>query len=312
MRRFNLMNTPGTDDVDEESASERGGVPPSRRRMFLLCILLVLVAAIGFKSFIARPIGKGIGGYIGNEIRGFFGRGGKASVPAPAPTGVTPSRAAPSTLAVPSLPSAPLTSARPPAAAGSRMSPEAGRPVNLPSAKTGVEGVALLRPGQSAEARKRVTPRAVSHGRYSVQLAAMAHEANAIALARKLEKLGYDVSIRERRASPSEHIVLVESPRDKTEADAQVERLKVEGIQAVVGESNGHFRVEVGRLAMLDEAIDLAHELQKKGFIPKIVSETKSNTLFMVRVGEFASRSEAGKSAKELREKGFQTILVEK
>jgi cell division protein FtsN len=140
----------------------------------------------------------------------------------------------------------------------------------------------------------------------------MAHERNALALSQKLEKLGYVVTIRPRRAPTTRHVVLVEAPRDRTEADALVERLKVEGITALVGESDGRYRVEAGRSAGLDQAIDLAHALQQKGFTPRIASEAGVSTLHMVRVGEFNTRAEAGKSARELRQRGFPSLIVKK
>jgi cell division septation protein DedD len=164
--------------------------------------------------------------------------------------------------------------------------------------------------GQEAVARPAV--KATPGGRFSVQVGAMAQEANAQVLSQKLEKLGYAVTIRKGRTSATQHVVLVAAPGERSEADALVERLKAEGISAVVGESDGGYRVEAGRSAVLDEAIDIARELQKKGFTPKIASETAGPTLYLVRVGQFASRGEASKRAKELREKGFPALIVKR
>ena len=140
----------------------------------------------------------------------------------------------------------------------------------------------------------------------------MAQKTNAQALSQKLENLGYAVTIRKGRTSATQHVVLVAAPGERSEADALVERLKAEGVSAVVGESDGGYRAEAGRSAVLDEAIDIARELQKKGFTPKIASETATAPLYLVRVGQFASRGEASKRAKELREKGFPALIVKR
>jgi cell division protein FtsN len=110
----------------------------------------------------------------------------------------------------------------------------------------------------------------------------------------------------------TQHVVIVTATGDKAEADALLERLKAEGVPASLGESEGRYRVVAGRSAALDQAIDLAHELQKKGLTPKITSETESTTLYLVRVGQFGRRDEASQRARELRQKGFPTLIVKR
>lgn len=295
MRGFNLMK-PTAGEADEEGAPEPSPAPSSRRRIVLLILLLAVVAAFGARNFIGTYIGR------------------KSGTPLPAPGQIVtpPTGQVPGPSPTPQMPVSAGTPEHPTKAPGldsavePRLtftpSPEKNVERELPQARAVQEGPV-----------EHLAPKAALRGRFSVQVAAMAHEPNAKALSRKLEKLGYPVTIRKERASTTRHIVLVAAPGDRREeADALMERLKVEGVPAVVGESDGRYRVEAGRSAVLDQAIDLAHELQKKGFTPKIASETATTTLYRVRVGQFTSRGEAGQRAKELREKGFPALIVKR
>ena len=286
MRRFNLLKSAATRYGDEETAPDPGEALPSRRRLFLLIVLLVVVAAFGVKNYIWRYVGRESYAPLPSAERVAVPLTGQVAGPAPAPT----------------KPVTPVTP-EPPAKASGPAGPAEPK-LALPSSP--VRGVQPQEPGEH------LVPKAPLRGRFTVQVAAMAHEANARALRRKLEKLGYVVTIQKGRGSATQHVVLVAAPGDRSEADALVERLKAEGIPATVGESDGNYRVEAGRSVELDQAIDLAHELQKKGFTPKIASETGTTTLYLVRVGRFTSRGEASQRARELREKGFPGLIVKK
>ena len=170
-------------------------------------------------------------------------------------------------------------------------------------------------PARTLEEQAPSTPRAATlapRKRFSIQVGAMAYEANARALRQRLEKLGYPSTIRKGRASIVQHVVLVGTPSNRSEVDALTERLKLEGISAVVGESDDGYRVEAGKSMHVDEAIDLARDLQKKGVTTKIAQETVATTLYLVRVGEFMSRSEARQTGQELRQKGFSVLVVKR
>lgn len=283
------------DEADEEGAPEPSPAPSSRRRIFLLILLLVVVAVFGARNFIGTYIGRKSGTPI--PVPGQIVTPPTNQVPGPSPTPQTPVSAG--TPEHPTKVPGPDRAAEP----GPTPSPDKSAGRELPQARAAqLEGPV-----------EHLVPKAALRGRFSVQVAAMAHEPNAKALSQKLEKLGYPVTIRKARASATQHIVLVAAPGDRREeAEALMERLKAEGVPAVVGESDGRYRVETGRSAVLDQAIDLAHELQKKGFTPKIASETATTTLYRVRVGQFASRGEASQRAKELREKGFSALIVKK
>jgi cell division septation protein DedD len=89
-----------------------------------------------------------------------------------------------------------------------------------------------------------------------------------------------------------------------------MEKLRAEGFSPFASESGGRYRVEAGRLVLLDDAIDLARDLQRKGFTPTIAAETVNTTLYLVRVGEFSSRAKARQTSRELQKKGFPVLIA--
>lgn len=291
MRRFNLMKPAPAADADEEETQGTSERAPSRRRILLLSLLLVVIALFGVRNFLGPYVGK------------------KAEAPLPAPSVTPPADQAPRPSPAPPAPVIPEPVTQAPgsgqgvAPSPTLTSPQEKKAEGEPSKEQGAK---------EREAVERPVVKATPGGRFSVQVGAMAQEANAQGLSQKLEKLGYGVTIRKGRTSATQHVVLVAASGERSEADALVERLKAEGVSAVVGESDGGYRVEAGRSAVLDEAIDIARELQKKGFTPKIASETAGATLYLVRVGQFASRGEASKRAKELRAKGFPALIVKR
>ncbi len=296
MRRFNLMKPANAGEADDQAPPEPTAPHPSSRRIFLLSLLLVVVAALGAKNL--------IGTYIG--------RGSDTPSPTPGRTVIPPPEQASRPSPAPFMPSAVVIPERPAKGFDSDTGPQSKRPVASPPEKNAESEPPQPRAMQPPEAVAPLAPKAASQGRFSIQVGAMARERNALALRQRLQKLGYPVTIRKAHTPATQHVVLVTAAVDRAEADTLVEKLRAEGVPAILGESDGRYRVEAGRSAGLDQAIDLAHELQKKGFTPKIVSETGSSTLHLVRVGQFSSRGEAIHKAKELREKGFPTLIVTK
>ena len=296
MRRFNLMKPANAGEADDQAPPEPTAPHPSRRRILLLLLLLVVVVALGARNF--------IGTYIGRES--------DTPPPTPGRTVIPLPEQAPRPTPAPSMPSVAVIPERSAKASDSDAAPQSKRTVASPPEKNAEPEPSQPRAVQPPEAVEPVGPKATSQGGFSVQVGAMARERNALALRQRLQKLGYPVMIRKAHTPTTQHVVLVTAASDRTEADALVEKLRAEGVSAVMGESDGRYRVEAGRSTELDQAIDLAHELQKKGFTPKIVSESGSSTLYLVRVGQFSNRGEANHKAKELREKGFPTLIVKK
>lgn len=296
MRRFNLTKPAAAGDAGKEAVLEKDALtPPSRIRPLLLILVLVVVVAFGARSFIGRYVGKDIGTSLSVPERVVTLPTSQATRPSPAPTTPVP-------VVIPEAPAKATV-------AGERL--QTGPEVSSPALDAEDEPS----PARTLEAKTPSTPRLARltpRNRYSIQVGAMAYEANALALTRRLEKLGYRSTIRKGRASIIEHVVLVGTPSNRSEADALAERLKLEGISAAVGELDDGYRVEAGKLMHVDEAIDLARDLQKKGVTTKIAQETVATTLYLVRVGEFMSRSEARQTGQELRQKGFSVLVVKR
>ena len=298
MRRFNLASPAASGDPDEKAASEAdGGAPPSRVRLLLLSLLLLVVIAVGVRHF--------IGTYLSREIN--------LSLPLPGRVGTPPVNDGPRPSPAPPTPVAGLSPERPAEVSGLREAPRSGSDLTPPPEQQAKHagpqspepgGVRPLGVG-APEAAK-----IASRRRFSVQVGAMAHEANAHALRLRLEQLGYPSTIRKGRASISRHVVFVSAPGDGNDAQVLTEKLRAEGFSAFASESGGRYRVETGRLVLLDDAIDLARDLQRKGFTPTIAAETVNTTLYLVRVGEFSSRAKARHTSRELQKKGFPVLIA--
>jgi cell division septation protein DedD len=140
----------------------------------------------------------------------------------------------------------------------------------------------------------------------------MAKEANALALLKRLQEAGYRSTIQKGGGSVTRHVVLVGTPADEAGAEAVLARLRAAGIPGRVARSEGAYQIEAGSSIALDEAIDLARDLQGKGFTTKIDSKTVGATLYQVRVERLMSLADARRTSRELREKGFPVLIVKK
>jgi len=298
MTRFNLASPAASGNPDEKTASEAdGGAPPSRVRLLLLSLLLLVVVAIGVRHF--------IGIYLGREIN--------LSLPLPGRVGTPPVNDRPRPSPAPPTPAAGLSPERPAEVSGLHEAPRSGSNLTPPPDQQAKHpGPQSPEPGgvRPADFGAPKVATIAPRSRFSVQIGAMAHEANAHALRLRLEQLGYPSTIRKGRASISRHVVFVSVSGNGNEAQVLMEKLRAEGFSALVSESGGRYRVEAGRLVLLDDAIDLARDLQRKGFTPTIAAETVNTTLYLVRVGEFSSRAKARQTSRELQKKGFPVLIA--
>ena len=298
MRRFNLASPAASGNPDEKAASEAdGGAPPSRVRLLLLSLLLLVVVAIGIRHF--------TGTYLGREIN--------LSLPLPGRVVTPPVNDGPRPSPAPPAPAAGLGPERPAEVSELHEAPRSGSDLTPPPdqqakharPQTPEPGGVRPRDFGAPKVAKVALPR-----RFSVQVGAMAHEANAHALRLRLEQLGYPSTTRKGRASISHHVVFVSVPGDRNDAQVLMEKLRAEGFSAFVKESGGRYRVEAGRSVLLDDAIDYARDLQRNGFTPAIAGEMVNTTLYLVRVGEFSSRAKARQTSRELQKKGFPVLIA--
>jgi len=276
VRRFNLAKSAVADSGNKEGVGG-GNVPPRPTRLLLLTGLLIVVVAFAARDFVGR-----LAGVVTPQARQV------------APPPVVP----PVSTAVPEP--------RGPGQAGPSLAPGSS-PDTPPAPRRETAGESAQPKGVEPQ-----TPAEPRQGRFAVQVGAMAKEANALALLKRLQEAGYTSTIRKGGGSVTQHVVLVATPADRAEADAVLERLRAEGVSGRVSESEGGYRVEAGRSIALDEAIDLARDLQGKGFTTRIDSKTVGATLYLVRVGNLMSLADARRTGQKLREKGFPVLIVKK
>jgi cell division septation protein DedD len=138
----------------------------------------------------------------------------------------------------------------------------------------------------------------------------MVMEENATALKRKLDASGFPAVIRKGKAYVAKQIVTVGEPSGKREAEDLSRRLNVDGFPSQLLAVGGKYTPQIGAFFNLDEAIDLARELQKKNYPPKITSKPTTTVVYQVRYGKFDSRAAAVRRGEELKGKGFSSLVV--
>ena len=154
-------------------------------------------------------------------------------------------------------------------------------------------------------------PRVKPKREYSIQVASLVRKKNALSLKERLEKLGYSPSIRRTTARITRHRVFAGEFSSREEAEQTARRMNVDEFPSNLVESeSGEFRLEVGSFFQLNKAIDLAHDLQKKTYTPKIVSEAAPTPVHQVRVGEYQTRAEALKAREALKRQGVAPLVV--
>lgn len=154
-------------------------------------------------------------------------------------------------------------------------------------------------------------PEAKTGKRYAVQVAALVVERNALALKARLEQLGYRPIIRTITAPVTRHRVDGGEFTSREEAEQMARRLNGDGFSPnLVEAEGGKFRLAVGSFFRVDEAIDLARDLQKKNYTPKILSRAVPTPLHVVRVGEFSHPSEAEEVLQALKRQGLSPLIV--
>jgi cell division septation protein DedD len=165
-------------------------------------------------------------------------------------------------------------------------------------------------PSAKAEGKMSTKSPAPSVKGYSVQVGAMAQQANAENLKKKLDAMGFQAVVRKGSGFVSSHVVTVGDPTGKNEAEALIRRLGVDGFPCTLASVEGKYAPQVGSFVNLDEAIDMARELQKKNYRPKITSRPATTALYQVRHGQFETREAAMKRGEELKVKGFSAWVV--
>ncbi|MBP1778242.1 MAG: Sporulation related domain [candidate division NC10 bacterium] len=253
-----------------------------------------------------------------------------AAAPSPAPQAKAPVPPAPAAVpkqpeakadakAAPPPPSVPSKAAQTKASPPVKTSPEPTAPgkaaapaTPAPAGKLAPAQASKTTPGPIAKAEKSAPAKgAVSPTKgFSVQVGAMAQEANAQNLKQKLDGMGLPAVVRKGSGFANSHVVTVGEPTGKREAEELARRLNVDGFPSQLVTVEGKYAPQVGSFVNLDEAIDVARELQKKNFRPKITSKPATTVLYQVRHGQFDTRAAAMKRGEELKAKGFNAWVV--
>lgn len=167
-------------------------------------------------------------------------------------------------------------------------------------------------PAPSAKAEKHAPGKGTASTAkgFSLQVGAMAQEANAEKLKQKLDEMGFQAVVRKGSGFANSHAVTVGDPTGKREAEELARRLNVDGFPSQLLTVDGKYAPQVGSFVNLDEAIDVARELQKKNYRPKIISKPATTVLYQVRHGQFDTRAAAMKRGEELKAKGFSAWVV--
>jgi cell division septation protein DedD len=216
---------------------------------------------------------------------------------------------APSDAAKAPEPAAPAPAAKAPAAPPPAASTP---PAKAPEAKTPPAKAQTATPPAAAPkaAVKTAKAPAAAPGSFSLQVGAYAIQANAEGLQKRLEANGFTSTIRKGSAHLNKHVVTVGEPTTRREAEELARRLNVDGFPSDLVSVEGKYTPQLGAFLSQDEAIDVARELQKKQYRPKISQRPLTTDVYQVRHGEFDSRGAALKRGEELKAKGFPEVFV--
>jgi cell division septation protein DedD len=160
------------------------------------------------------------------------------------------------------------------------------------------------------EAKAPIKGAPVAAKKYSLQVGAMVMQQNADALKQKLDASGFPATVRKGTASVKMEAVTVGELASKSEAEELARRLNVDGFPSQLVAVGSKYTPQVGAFFDENEAIDLARDLQKKNYSPKITVKPAKTTVFQVRHGQFDSRAVAAKRGEELKRKGFNYMVV--
>jgi len=215
----------------------------------------------------------------------------------------------PQALAAQRPPPAPPPVVKPPEP---KTSPQVAKPVEArPEAPRPAETVARAEQPTPQLPPQVAKPAGKTKAGYSIQVATLVLEKNAVSLRERLEKLGYSPEVRKTTARITRHRVTSGEFSSREEAEQAARRLQADGFPSnVVEGEDGKFRPELGSFFRQDDALDLARILEKKNHAAKVVSQPASTPVHQVWVGEYDDQAEALKTLGTLERQGLNPVLV--
>jgi tetratricopeptide (TPR) repeat protein len=195
---------------------------------------------------------------------------------------------------------------------GPKTSPQVARPPEArPKAPRAAGAVARAEEPTPQPPPQVAKPTAKTKAGYSIQVATLVLERNAVSLKERLEKLGYSPDVRKTTAPITRHRVTSGEFASREEAEQAARRLQADGFRSSVVEGeDGKFRPEVGSFFRQDDALDLARILEKKNHAAKVISQPAPTPVHQVWVGEYEDQTEALKTLGTLERQGLHPVLV--
>jgi len=229
-----------------------------------------------------------------------------APTPAPQPLSKPPEAGPPAPAVAPSA--APPSVAAPVATPPSKTGEAAKQAESHPKPKEASKPREAVKAEGKVEAEKKKTP---PRPRYSIQVASSVQEKNALSLVQGLKAQGFSPRVTKTKVTLTRHSVYLGDFSHRTEAAEMDNRLREEGISATLQMmEKGRYGYLIFSSFVLDEAIDAAHELQKKNYSAKIRSVPAQTPVYQVRVGHYAGRAQTATPIERLRELGYSPIVV--
>jgi len=183
----------------------------------------------------------------------------KAAVPAAPAPAPKPPEAKAEAKAAPAQPPAPAKAAPEKASPSAAASREPAAPSKAaPPAAAAPAGKAVPAPSAKAEKHAPAKGAAATAKGFSLQVGAMAQEANAEQLKKKLDAMGFQTVVRKGSGFANSHVVTVGDPTGKREAEDLARKLNVDGFPSQLLTVEGKYAPQVGSFVNLDEAIDVA------------------------------------------------------
>jgi cell division septation protein DedD len=145
-------------------------------------------------------------------------------------------------------------------------------------------------------------------------VASYVEEKNARSLMKDLKEQGLSPKlIKKGKATLTQHSVYLGDFSSPEEAGEMGARLQADGIRVTLKPmEKGHYSFLVSSSFVLNDAIDLAHELQKKDYSARIRSSQVQAPVYQVFVGRFSERTQTAESVQRLQEMGHSPIVVRK
>lgn len=192
----------------------------------------------------------------------------------------------------------------------SKVPSEVAKPAQTPQPKPAETPAQAEKPA-SKPLTEATEPDVKREKQYTLQVATLVVERNAITLKKRLEELGYAPIVHTTTAPITHHRVFGGEFNSREEAEQTAGRLNADGFSTNLVElEDGTFGPEVGSYFSLNEAIDLAHSLQKKNYTPKIASKAVPTPVYAVRIGDYDDQAEVQKAVEALKEEGFTPLIV--